>query len=581
MMWFKNLKTVVKLMLVFVVFSAFMGAAGYEGIFAANTLNSMLNTLYEQQLLGISAVRGANTRIRAIGQDAREAIISNDQTEIAQINDKIDKSMALLNQRLEKAEATLTTEEDRQRMAQVRQIVPEYERNIKEILRLSSAGDDKSAMLVMKNAHAAEEQLDALMTALSDSKEKEGKQAYDDSDVLYAHLRDRLIAITCIAVVLSLGAGYTIARMIAKPLVATVGVLEKMAGGDMTVSLEVDTTDEVGQMAGALNHAVEAIRGALTEVRKSADSMANSAQELASASEQLASGAQEQASSLEETTATLEQITSTVKQNADNAKQASQVANGSRDSAENGGKIVSDAVTAMGAINQSSKSIADIITTIDEIAFQTNLLALNAAVEAARAGEQGRGFAVVATEVRNLAQRSATSAKEIKHLIQDSVRKVENGSDLVNKSGERLREIVGSVKRVNDIVAEIAAASHEQSIGIEQVNKAMVQMDQVTQNNSSQTEELSATAQNLAGHSEELQALVSRFRLSREGIQPVHAPAGAPGGRPALPKRPPAVKATKPLARQAAAGAGGSEAKAKSEGEASGEQEAHHAFEEF
>ena len=229
-------------------------------------------------------------------------------------------------------------------------------------------------------------------------------------------------------------------------------------------------------------------------------------------------------------------------QNADSAKQANQLASAARDTAEKGGQVVTSAVAAMSEINTSSKKIADIITAIDEIAFQTNLLALNAAVEAARAGEQGRGFAVVAAEVRSLAQRSATAAKEIKTLIQDSVRKVDAGSQMVNKSGEVLLEIVSSVKRVTDIVGEIAAASREQSAGVDQISKAMAQMDQVTQQNASQTEELSSTAQSLSSGAEQLQALVTRFRLEDER----HA-------RHVTPKMQPARKA---VVRKAAGGAG-------------------------
>jgi methyl-accepting chemotaxis protein len=312
-----------------------------------------------------------------------------------------------------------------------------------------------------------------------------------------------------------------------------------LANGDLTIAVRSDLPGELGVMAAALNEAVTKLRQAMSDVRETANAVASSADQLAAASQEISSGAQEQASSLEETAASLEEMTATIKQNADNAQQASQLAGGARGTAEEGGHVVTEDVLAMGAINDSSKKIADIITTIDEIAFQTNLLALNAAVEAARAGEQGRGFAVVAAEVRNLAQRSATAAKEIKDLISDSTRKVEAGSALVNASGKTLNEIVAAVKRVTDIVAEIAAASREQSSGIEQVNKAVTQMDQVTQANASQTEEMSGTSESLSGEAGKLQGLVRRFKLGEEAAaeqQPRHAvrkPVAVIGRKPA------------------------------------------------
>jgi methyl-accepting chemotaxis protein len=233
----------------------------------------------------------------------------------------------------------------------------------------------------------------------------------------------------------------------------------------------------------------------------------------------------------------MEQMTSTVKQTADNAGQANQLAAAARQKAEKGGSVVGQAVAAMGGINAASRKIADIIGVIDEIAFQTNLLALNAAVEAARAGEQGRGFAVVATEVRNLAGRSATAAKEIKSLIQDSVAKVDDGSRLVNESGQTLEDIVGAVKKVTDIVAEIAAASREQAAGIEQVNRAVMQMDEATQQNASLVEEAAAASEAIVGQAQALSELIARFGVGEEP-EAAQADRYRASARPAPPVRP-------------------------------------------
>jgi methyl-accepting chemotaxis protein len=252
----------------------------------------------------------------------------------------------------------------------------------------------------------------------------------------------------------------------------------------------------------------------------------------------------------------MEEMTSTVKQNAENANYANQLASGAREQAERGGEVAARAVEAMGEINASSRKIADIVGLIDEIAFQTNLLSLNAAVEAARAGEQGRGFAVVASEVRNLSQRSAAAAKEIKALINESVERVQAGSELVDQSGAALTDIVDSVKKVTDIVAEIAAASQEQSAGIDQVNRAVTQMDEMTQQNAALVEEAAAAARAMQDQAGELQRQVKFFRLQSGREMPASvAAAAAPAGRVvSLPVKP-AVRASAPLPKAAAAGA--------------------------
>jgi methyl-accepting chemotaxis protein len=332
-----------------------------------------------------------------------------------------------------------------------------------------------------------------------------------------------------------------VVRSIVRPLGRAVEILGRVAAGDFTRRLHVAGKDELGQMAASLNHAVDAIHRALGEVREVSNTVAGAAGELSAVTEQIADGAQRQASSLEETAASLEEITATVQQTSAHALEASELAVGSRDCAVRGGQVVAQMVTAMGEIDRSSKQIAEIIGAIDEIAFQTNLLALNAAVEAARAGEKGRGFAVVAEEVRNLAQRCSSAAREIKKLIHDSVGKVEAGSALVQQSGRVLEEIVASVGGVTDIVAAIAVSSKEQATGIEQISKAVSEMDHVTQTNAAQNEELSGTSASMADQARELRALVGRFRLSEgdadladaqcEQDAPARAHGRLPGGR--------------------------------------------------
>ena len=304
------------------------------------------------------------------------------------------------------------------------------------------------------------------------------------------------------------------------------GLLSSVVAGDLTRRLPASGGNAfLKEMNGYVNQLIDSLAEIVAKVKQAASQVYTGAEEISQGNTNLSQRTEEQSSSLEETASSMEEMTSTVKQNADNAGQANQLAMAARDQAEKGGAVVSKAVRAMHDINDASKKIADIIGVIDEIAFQTNLLALNAAVEAARAGEQGRGFAVVASEVRSLAGRSATAAKEIKGLIQDSVKKVDDGSLLVTQSGQTLEQIVTSIKKVSDIVAEIAAASREQSAGIEQVNRAVMQMDELTQQNGALVEQATAASQAMAQQSRELNDMMDRYQL---GDGQVRAAAAAP-----------------------------------------------------
>src|SRR3989441_1654186 len=356
-----------------------------------------------------------------------------------------------------------------------------------------------------------------------------------------------IAAILIVAIVIA-GALLTSSGLVRR-IRAVVESLQDIAEGegDLTKRLEIRSGDEIGEVARWFNTFVDKLHGVIAHVGSAAGSVATAAQQLSAGSVRMSSGAQKQASSLEETAAALEQLTATVKQAADSARQASQLALASRDTADRGGSVVVSAVSSMDEITRASKKIAEIITVIDDIAFQTNLLALNAAVEAARAGDQGRGFAVVAGEVRSLAQRSAAAAKQISGLIQDSVQKIQDGSALVNQSGQTLQDIVGSVKRVADIIGEIAAASEEQSHGIDQVNRAVGQMERITQTNAAQTEEVSTTAGGLTAEAEELRALVGRFKVDAAGsIEPPARPASDVGTPPSRPARRRRVRAPEP-----------------------------------
>ena len=338
------------------------------------------------------------------------------------------------------------------------------------------------------------------------------------------------------------------------PIRETKRVMLGLAQGDLTSTIDAKYQGEFEELAESINSSINNLYKMVQEIRGGCASISSAASEIAQGNTDLSQRTEEQASSLEETASSMEEMTGTVKQNADNARQANQLAAAAREQAERGGDVVKRAVGAMSEINSSSKKISDIIGVIDEIAFQTNLLALNAAVEAARAGEQGRGFAVVAGEVRNLAQRSAGAAKEIKSLIKDSVEKVDEGSKLVDESGDTLEEIVNAVKKVSDIIAEIAAAGQEQSSGIEQVNKAVMQMDEMTQQNAALVEEAASASESMEEQAKGLLQLVSFFNVGEEEEAQIskapmkRKPAPVPTAR----KDRPVMGARRPVAKPAA-----------------------------
>jgi methyl-accepting chemotaxis protein len=517
--WFNNMKVGSKLMLGFSAMGLIMAIVGYMGVTNMGTITQSTDNIYNVQLkplMTLTKVRGLVYQMRS--QTITALLTANvadredSLAKVKELNKLVDETRENFSKSI-KAEAVQKAYDD---FAKVYDDYRAYRDNT--VFRLLLAGDHTGALAAMKGDGAVKfkASIDAINN-LVDVKVKIAQGKYDEAQAIYANSKMLLTGIIIGGIALGLFLGWIIARMVANPLRQVGDVALSAAEGNLTRRVSCDTKDEIGTMAKAFNDMMERLTAVVTTVRHATDSVGTASEQITKGNEDLAQRTSEQASALEETSASMEELTSTVKQNADNAKQANQLAIAARDIADKGGAITTRAVDAMGEINKSSKKIADIITVIDEIAFQTNLLALNAAVEAARAGEHGRGFAVVAAEVRNLAQRSATAAKEIKGLINESIQRVTDGSELVNQSGKTLDEIVSSVKRVTDIIAEITAASQEQASGIDQVNKAIMQMDETTQQNAALVEETTSASQSMKEQAKDLTKEMGFFTVSDHG----------------------------------------------------------------
>ena len=545
------------LIIVLLAMVAFVSVSRIRNINAST--EKIVNDRYVKVMLSNTIQSEINIQARLLSL----AIIgANDADEVSSALTKIQASKKKNVELLARLKTLVNTPKGQELLQAVMSSRETYGKTRDANIKLLQEGKSETAgiFLLTQLRYPQEKFLTALaaMAGFQESlMESEGKQAAADGRLAIILTLSLSVAATLIAIVLAV----LISRSISRPIAEAVKVAQRVASGDLSGSIDARGTDETGLLLRALKEMNDNLQGIVARVRHGTDAIAHGSREIASGNMDLSSRTEQQASSLEETASSMEELTSTVKQNGENARQANQMAQSASSVASKGGQVVAEVITTMDSINASSKKIVDIIGVIDGIAFQTNILALNAAVEAARAGEQGRGFAVVATEVRNLAHRSAAAAKEIKILIDDSVQQVNLGSNLVNQAGSTMQEIVSSVRRVTDIMAEITSASNEQEAGIEQINQAITEMDTVTQQNAALVEEAAAASEALQDQAGILAEAVSVFKLDgMQALPPVPVPAIRAPAKPAAAPRvtakaaaTPARKADKVVAQAAVA----------------------------
>jgi methyl-accepting chemotaxis protein len=507
-------------------------AIGLMGMSGMRATHGALEQVYSNQLVSSIAINNAKNLLSRARFALDRAVFHPDAPDVAKT---LNRARDFVQQSTVEWQRYLALPRDADEDRLARTLDGERNKYINEgLLALADAvqqGDaDKIEQLSMKSMTTLFGSFDKDSRALDDYQMAVAKQSFEASQQRFTLLMGLSIGAIVLGAVLAALSAFLLLRAIMRPLDQALGHFGLMAAGDLSHPVAVDRNDEMGKLLQGLSDMQRQLAATVRGVRDSSSTIAGASSEIAAGNMNLSTRTEQQAGSIEETASSLEELTTTVQHNVDNVRQASQMANSAAEVAMRGGQIVSQVVETMGAIDASSKRIVDIITVIDGIAFQTNILALNAAVEAARAGEQGRGFAVVAGEVRNLAQRSAAAAKEIKDLITTSVANVDAGAGLVGKAGATMDEIVDSVTRMTDIMAEVLAAGAEQGAGIQQINEAVGQLDQVTQQNAALVEEAAAATAALQDQAASLQQLVGTFKLDETGARAPARAAQRPAG---------------------------------------------------
>ena len=525
MQFIANLRIGARLALAFGAVIGLAAVVVLIGITRLSDVAASLSLIGSDRVPKVVKLAAITDDVNLIARELRNTLIWDDATKVAGALDAAQQARERIAKTLETMAPTITSEEGKKRLALLTEARAAYVPVQQAFMDLVRSGKKTEAETVL-SSQLRPTQL-AYFKALDNLKDLQIElitQAVQDGDEAYNQAKLMMFGLLAAMAAVGAGLGWWITGSITRPIQQAVAVAEKVAAGDLGSTVEVTSQDETGRLLTALQAMNQSLVDIVGTVRLSSDSIATGSAQIASGNADLSQRTEEQASALEQTAASMEQLGSTVTQNADNARQANQLALGASAVAVKGGEVVGQVVGTMKGINDSSRRIADIISVIDGIAFQTNILALNAAVEAARAGEQGRGFAVVAGEVRNLAQRSAEAAREIKALITDSVERVEQGTSLVDKAGETMQEVVGSIRRVADLMGEISSATSQQSAGVAQVGEAVGQMDQVTQQNAALVEESAAAAESLRVQAQQLVQAVAVFKLGQGG--PAHGKGG-------------------------------------------------------
>ncbi|WP_299261997.1 methyl-accepting chemotaxis protein [uncultured Kushneria sp.] len=546
-----------KLIATMVVIAILMAVIGAAGIAGMKNADDNLDTVYNKNVLPMKMLVEMRSALYESRVDFMRTQVDRDAGTATQLLNGYGDFKTLTEARWQTYTTDfITSSEERALADTITPALTAYWQYYDQALRTMAGGDFSP----LNNALQLRDAFQAVTGGISRAVEINTNQAGNSFADSIAGSKASLMTIAgvmALAFMVMAGIAWLLIRGIMAPLKRANEVASAIAGGDLNNRIEIKGRDEFAGLLQSLGNMQNQLARVVDDVRVNAESVGSASSQIASGNDDLSRRTQEQAASLEETAASMEEMTSTVKQNADNAAQANQLALNVRQQASEGSDVVTQTTRAMNEISTSSQKIAEIVGLIDSIAFQTNLLALNAAVEAARAGEQGRGFAVVASEVRTLSSRSADAAREIKMLVNDSVAKVANGSELVTRSGQTLGGIVESINKMTDIVAEIAAASREQSTGIDQVNQAISQMDSVTQQNAALVEEAAAASRSMEQSARVLREQVAFFKVSGQRVQG-HAPVPvasrimekAVNNRPsasAIPARPAAPKVTAEL----------------------------------